>query len=69
MSLLVQAVVICAGAVGLACARALALAGKEVIILERNTDFGLETSARNSEVIHAAIRKYWPGLASPFQSP
>jgi flavin-dependent dehydrogenase len=35
MSLQVQAVVIGAGAVGLACARALALAGKEVIILER----------------------------------
>jgi L-2-hydroxyglutarate oxidase LhgO len=51
-------VVIGAGAVGLACARALALAGKEVIILERNTDFGLETSARNSEVIHAGI--YYP---------
>ena len=58
MSLQVQAVVIGAGAVGLACARALALAGKEVIILERNTDFGLETSARNSEVIHAGI--YYP---------
>ncbi len=42
----------------MACARALALAGKEVIILERNTDFGLETSARNSEVIHAGI--YYP---------
>ena len=58
MSLQVQAVVIGAGAVGLACARALALAGKEVIILERNSDFGLETSARNSEVIHAGI--YYP---------
>jgi len=58
MSLQVQAVVIGAGAVGLACARALARAGKEVIILERNIDFGLETSARNSEVIHAGI--YYP---------
>jgi L-2-hydroxyglutarate oxidase LhgO len=58
MSLQVQAVVIGAGAVGLACARALALAGKEVVILERNSDFGLETSARNSEVIHAGI--YYP---------
>jgi L-2-hydroxyglutarate oxidase LhgO len=58
MSLQVQAVVIGAGAVGLACARALARAGKEVIILERNNDFGLETSARNSEVIHAGI--YYP---------
>ena len=58
MSLQVQAVVIGAGAVGLASARALAMAGQEVIILERNTDFGLETSARNSEVIHAGI--YYP---------
>jgi len=58
MSLQVQAVVIGAGAVGLACARALAREGKEVIILERNNDFGLETSARNSEVIHAGI--YYP---------
>ena len=58
MSLKVQAVVIGAGAVGLACARALAQAGKEVMILERNSDFGLETSARNSEVIHAGI--YYP---------
>ena len=58
MSLQVQAVVIGAGAVGLACARALAREGKEVIILERNADFGLETSARNSEVIHAGI--YYP---------
>jgi len=58
MSLQVQAVVIGAGAVGLACARALARSGKEVIILERNIDFGLETSARNSEVIHAGI--YYP---------
>jgi len=58
MSLQVQAVVIGAGAVGLACARALSQAGKEVIILERNSDFGLETSARNSEVIHAGI--YYP---------
>ena len=58
MSLQVQAVVIGAGVVGLACARALAREGKEVIILERNSDFGLETSARNSEVIHAGI--YYP---------
>lgn len=58
MALEAQAVVIGAGAVGLACARALARAGKEVIVLERNNDFGLETSSRNSEVIHAGI--YYP---------
>jgi len=50
-----DAVVIGAGVVGLAVARALALAGHEVVILEKNARFGEETSARNSEVIHAGI--------------
>ncbi|MDP1526401.1 MAG: NAD(P)/FAD-dependent oxidoreductase [Rhodocyclaceae bacterium] len=54
----VDAVVIGAGVVGLACARALARVGKETIILERHGAFGTETSARNSEVIHAGI--YYP---------
>ena len=40
---------------GLACARAAALAGHEVLILEKNVVYGEETSARNSEVIHAGI--------------
>ncbi len=53
-----DAVVIGAGVVGLAVARALALAGREVIILEAETAFGTVTSARNSEVIHAGI--YYP---------
>jgi L-2-hydroxyglutarate oxidase LhgO len=43
------------GAIGLAIARALALRGREVLVIERNGDFGLETSGRNSEVIHAGI--------------
>jgi L-2-hydroxyglutarate oxidase LhgO len=47
--------VVGAGVVGLACARALALAGREVIIVERHDAIGTETSARNSEVIHAGI--------------
>ncbi|HCZ15515.1 MAG TPA: FAD-dependent oxidoreductase, partial [Candidatus Accumulibacter sp.] len=42
-----------AGVVGLACARVLARRGIETVILERNAAFGCETSARNSEVIHA----------------
>src|SRR6201996_7802169 len=50
-----EAVVIGAGAVGLAIARALALAGNENVILEKNDHIGMETSARNSEVIHAGI--------------
>jgi L-2-hydroxyglutarate oxidase LhgO len=51
-------VVIGAGVIGLAVARALALAGREVVVLERAASFGTETSSRNSEVIHAGI--YYP---------
>lgn len=47
--------VIGAGIVGLACARAMALAGRDVVILEREDAIGTQTSARNSEVIHAGI--------------
>jgi L-2-hydroxyglutarate oxidase LhgO len=53
-----DAVVIGAGAVGLAVARALQLAGHDTVILEKNGHIGMETSARNSEVIHAGI--YYP---------
>ena len=51
-------VVIGAGVIGLAIARAIGLAGYEPIIVERNRTFGTETSSRNSEVIHAGI--YYP---------
>ncbi|WP_299441930.1 NAD(P)/FAD-dependent oxidoreductase [uncultured Rhodospira sp.] len=54
----VERVVIGAGVVGLAVARALALAGREVILLEAADAFGTETSSRNSEVIHAGV--YYP---------
>ena len=54
----VDCVVIGAGVVGLAAARALALAGREVIVLEAAEGIGTETSSRNSEVIHAGI--YYP---------
>lgn len=53
-----DAVVIGAGAVGLAVARRLALDGLDAVILEKNAHIGMETSARNSEVIHAGI--YYP---------
>jgi L-2-hydroxyglutarate oxidase LhgO len=53
-----DAVVVGAGVVGLAIARALALAGREVIVLEQADMIGTETSSRNSEVIHAGI--YYP---------
>ena len=56
----VDCVVIGAGVVGLACARALALQGREVIVLERAEAIGTETSSRHSEVIHAGIY-YEPG--------
>lgn len=51
----IDCVVIGAGVVGLAVARALALAGREVLIVEREYQFGSGISARNSEVIHAGI--------------
>ncbi|WP_399677093.1 NAD(P)/FAD-dependent oxidoreductase [Xenophilus sp.] len=50
--------VIGAGVVGLAVARALALQGREVIVLESEGAIGTGTSSRNSEVIHAGI--YYP---------
>lgn len=53
-----DAVVVGAGVVGLAVARQLSLAGHDVVLLEKNEHFGMETSARNSEVIHAGI--YYP---------
>lgn len=54
----VDVVVIGAGVVGLAVARSLALAGREVIILEAERGFGAGISSRNSEVIHAGL--YYP---------
>ncbi|MDX2028991.1 MAG: NAD(P)/FAD-dependent oxidoreductase [Alphaproteobacteria bacterium] len=53
-------VVIGAGVIGLAIARALAQKGREVIILEAENAIGTMTSARNSGVIHAGIY-YRPG--------
>lgn len=54
----VGAVVVGAGVVGLACARALACHGIDTLIIERHASFGSETSSRNSEVIHAGL--YYP---------
>ena len=54
----VQALVIGAGVVGLAVARALARAGLETLVLEREGAIGQGISARNSEVIHAGL--YYP---------
>jgi L-2-hydroxyglutarate oxidase LhgO len=51
----VETVVVGAGVIGLAIARALALAGHEVVIVEAEASIGSITSARNSEVIHAGL--------------
>ena len=47
-----------AGVVGLAAAAALARSGRSVVVLERNRAVALETTSRNSEVVHAGI--YYP---------
>lgn len=52
------AVVVGAGVVGLAIARALARTGRDVLILDRERQFGIGTSSRSSEVIHAGL--YYP---------
>jgi L-2-hydroxyglutarate oxidase LhgO len=51
-------VVIGAGVIGLACAREMALRGREVVLLERESQIATQTSSRNSEVIHAGL--YYP---------
>lgn len=51
-------VVVGAGVVGLAIARSLALAGREVVVIEAEAKIGMHTSSRNSEVIHTGI--YYP---------
>ena len=54
----IDIVVVGAGVVGLAVARAFALDGRDVIVLEKNAAIGEETSSRSSEVIHAGL--YYP---------
>lgn len=58
MSVDIDCVVIGAGVLGLAAARALALSGREVIVVEAGEGIGRGVSSRNSEVIHAGI--YYP---------
>jgi L-2-hydroxyglutarate oxidase LhgO len=54
----VETVVVGSGVVGLAVARALALAGHEVVVVEAGNAVGSATSSRNSEVVHAGL--YYP---------
>lgn len=54
----VDVVVVGAGVVGIAVARALALRGLQGVIIERESWMGTHTSSRNSEVIHAGL--YYP---------
>jgi len=54
----IDAAIIGAGVIGLATAGEIARSKKEVFVFEKNHSFGLETSSRNSEVIHAGI--YYP---------
>ena len=56
----VESVVVGGGAVGLGIGRALARAGREVVVLEANPRIGSETSSRNNEIIHAGFL-YRPG--------
>lgn len=54
----VDAIVVGAGVIGLAVARAIASAGRSVVVVERHSHAGTETSSRNSGVIHSGI--YYP---------
>lgn len=51
----VDTIVVGAGVVGLAIARAVAMSGRDVLVLEREGAIGSGTSSRNSEVIHAGL--------------
>ena len=54
----VKITIIGAGVIGLACAAELSKKFDEIIVIEKHSSFGQETSSRNSEVIHAGI--YYP---------
>ena len=58
MSFDFDAVVVGAGAVGLACGRSLAARGLSVLVLENEPHIGQGVSSRNSEVIHGGL--YYP---------
>ncbi|MEZ5759323.1 MAG: NAD(P)/FAD-dependent oxidoreductase [Emcibacteraceae bacterium] len=51
----IEIIIIGAGVIGLAIARSLAEKGHEVLVIEKETGFGMGISSRNSEVIHAGL--------------
>jgi L-2-hydroxyglutarate oxidase LhgO len=58
MNMNIDVLVLGAGVVGIANARALQLAGNDVVLVDAEPRFGMHTSSRNSEVIHAGV--YYP---------
>lgn len=54
----VDGVIVGAGVIGLACAARLAAGHRSLVVLERHPRWGMETSSRNSEVVHAGL--YYP---------
>ena len=54
----VDAVVVGAGVIGIAVARELSQAGLQCLLVDQCRTFGMETSSRNSEVVHAGF--YYP---------
>ncbi|MFC6196912.1 NAD(P)/FAD-dependent oxidoreductase [Ponticaulis profundi] len=62
----IETLVIGAGVVGLAIAQELAQSGQEVLLVEAASAFGTETSARNSEVIHAGLHYAKNSLKAKF---
>ena len=54
----VEVIIVGAGVIGLAIAAKISQQFNNVLIIDKNTSFGEETSSRNSEAIHAGI--YYP---------
>ncbi|MCO5734524.1 NAD(P)/FAD-dependent oxidoreductase [Rhizobium sp. SSA_523] len=54
----IDAIIVGAGVIGLACARELAASGRSVVVMEADSAIGTGTSSRSSEVIHAGL--YYP---------
>ena len=62
MPLEIDIAIVGAGVVGLGIAAEVAQEGKSVFVFEKNRTFGIETSSRNSQIIHSGI--YYPQIPS-----